>query len=77
MHRACSLTLFLLLLTGCQLPAERLPLRLLPEDGPPLPYAELLTRARGIPSRGWETVRRSRREGGIPPPRRRGSGRSA
>lgn len=31
---------------GCQLPPERLPVRALPEDSPPLPYAELLTRAR-------------------------------
>ncbi|HXG12695.1 MAG TPA: hypothetical protein VNK04_23255 [Gemmataceae bacterium] len=47
MNRAPSLTLTLLLLgAGCQLPAERMPPRLLPEDGPPLPYAELLTRAR-------------------------------
>jgi hypothetical protein len=47
MNRARSLALFLfLLLFGCQLPGERVPLRTLPEDGPPLPYAELLTRAR-------------------------------
>lgn len=46
MHRARYLGFILFLLAGCQLPAERLPLRLLPEDGPPLPYAELLTRAR-------------------------------
>ena len=31
--------------TACQIP-ERPALRPLPEDGPPLPYAELLTRAR-------------------------------
>jgi hypothetical protein len=36
----------LLLLAGCQLPPERVPLQRLPENGPPLPYAELLTRAR-------------------------------
>jgi hypothetical protein len=36
-----------LCLSACQLaPPEREPLRLLPEDRPPLPYAELLTRAR-------------------------------
>jgi hypothetical protein len=47
MNRARSLPLLLvLLLFGCQLPGERVPLRTLPEDGPPLPYAELLTRAR-------------------------------
>src|SRR5262245_23007037 len=38
--------LFLIALTSCQLPAERVPLRPLPEDAPPMPYAELLTRAR-------------------------------
>jgi hypothetical protein len=37
----------LLLLAGCQLPPERVPLTRLPENSPPLPYAELLTRARG------------------------------
>jgi hypothetical protein len=31
---------------GCALPPERLPLQLLPESSPPLPYSELLTRAR-------------------------------
>jgi hypothetical protein len=41
-----ALTLAVLLVAGCQLPADRLPLKPLPEDGPPLPYAELLTRAR-------------------------------
>lgn len=45
MNRAICLGL-LLLVAGCQLPPERLPLRPLPEDSPPLPYAELLTRAR-------------------------------
>src|SRR2546421_10320926 len=33
-------------LSACQVPAERVPLQRLPENGPPLPYAELLTRAR-------------------------------
>jgi hypothetical protein len=37
---------FLLLAAGCQMPPDRLPARVLPEDSPPLPYAELLTRAR-------------------------------
>ena len=46
MSRACLLGLFLLTLVGCTLSAERLPLRLLPDDSPPFPYAELLTRAR-------------------------------
>jgi hypothetical protein len=36
----------LLLAAGCALPQERAPLRPLPEDARPLPYAELLTRAR-------------------------------
>ncbi len=31
---------------GCQLPPERMPVKALPEDSPPLPYPELLTRAR-------------------------------
>jgi hypothetical protein len=35
-----------LALIGCQAPPERVPLQRLPENGPPLPYAELLTRAR-------------------------------
>ena len=38
--------LVLLALAGCQLPAERVSLRPLPDDSPPLPYAELLTRSR-------------------------------
>jgi hypothetical protein len=46
MNRALILGSLLLALPSCVLPAERMPLRLLPEDGPPLPYAELLTRAR-------------------------------
>jgi hypothetical protein len=36
----------LLVLGGCQAPPDRIPLQRLPENGPPLPYAELLTRAR-------------------------------
>jgi hypothetical protein len=36
----------LLVLAGCQLPPERASLNRLPENSPPLPYAELLTRAR-------------------------------
>jgi hypothetical protein len=46
MNRALVLAILFIPLTGCQLPSERTPLRALPEDGPPLPYAELLTRAR-------------------------------
>jgi len=36
----------LLLAVGCAVPPERVALQRLPENGPPLPYAELLTRAR-------------------------------
>jgi hypothetical protein len=36
----------LLALAACQAPPERAALTPLPEDAPPLPYAELLTRAR-------------------------------
>src|SRR5262249_4448772 len=46
MHRTVIPGLCLLALTGCQLPAERVPLRPLPDDAGPIPYAELLTRAR-------------------------------
>jgi hypothetical protein len=38
--------LFIVFVSGCQTAGERLPLKQLPEDSPPLPYAELLTRAR-------------------------------
>jgi hypothetical protein len=34
------------LAAGCVAPGERTPLKMLPDDTPPLPYAELLTRAR-------------------------------
>jgi hypothetical protein len=46
MHRTLLPGLVLLTVFGCQLPAERVPLKPLPAEGPPLPYAELLTRAR-------------------------------
>ncbi|HTU93896.1 MAG TPA: hypothetical protein VMF69_27695 [Gemmataceae bacterium] len=36
----------LVLVLGCAAPAERVPLRPLPENGQVLPYAELLTRVR-------------------------------
>jgi hypothetical protein len=45
MRRTLLFTCLLLIVPACQLP-ERAALRPLPEDGPPLPYAELLTRAR-------------------------------
>jgi hypothetical protein len=38
--------LVIALAAGCVAPGERAPLKLLPDDAPPLPYAELLTRAR-------------------------------
>jgi hypothetical protein len=41
-----ALCLLAVCLAGCVAPGERTPLKLLPEDSPPLPYAELLTRAR-------------------------------
>jgi hypothetical protein len=44
--RRCLFITPLLILLGCQSPAERLPINRLPDDSPPLPYAELLTRAR-------------------------------
>ncbi len=45
MNRLFMSATLALVLAGCQLPPERLP-RQLPDDNPPLPYAELLTRAR-------------------------------
>jgi hypothetical protein len=45
MKRALGL-LFVILAAGCVAPGERTPLKMLPDDSPPLPYAELLTRAR-------------------------------
>ncbi|HVS34932.1 MAG TPA: hypothetical protein VMS17_05080 [Gemmataceae bacterium] len=38
--------LLLLILAACQAPPERAALTPLPDDSPPMPYAELLTRAR-------------------------------
>ena len=46
MKRILLAASLLLPLCACQLPPERTPLPRLPENGPPLPYAELLTRAR-------------------------------
>ena len=46
MYRSLFLGAIVLFLAGCQSPAERLPINRLPDDSPPLPYAELLTRAR-------------------------------
>jgi hypothetical protein len=46
MNRVTSLGLFLLFALGCAAAADRQALRPLPEDGPPTPYADLLSRAR-------------------------------
>jgi len=46
MKRLLLVGCLILSVCGCQLPPERVPLQRLPENGPPLPYAELLTRAR-------------------------------
>lgn len=46
MCRALVVGVFVVVFTGCQLPPERLPVKPLPEDGPPLPYADLVLRAR-------------------------------
>lgn len=45
MRHVASASLFLLLL-GCTLPPERVPLRPLPDDGTPLTYSDLIQRAR-------------------------------
>jgi hypothetical protein len=45
MKQALALASLALVLAGCQLPPERNP-RPLPDDSGPLPYADLLTRAR-------------------------------
>jgi hypothetical protein len=44
--RRVFLVACLLAAGSCQVPPERVPVQRLPENGPPLPYAELLTRAR-------------------------------
>ncbi|HWG47946.1 MAG TPA: hypothetical protein VN688_34605 [Gemmataceae bacterium] len=46
MKRVLLSGMVLLLLAGCQVAPERVPLQPLPETGQALPYAELLTRAR-------------------------------
>ena len=46
MSRIGCISCFLVVVVGCQAPPERVPLRPLPEDSLPLPYSELLTRAR-------------------------------
>jgi hypothetical protein len=54
MRRLLWGALVLVPLSACQLPPERAPLPPLPEDGPPLPYAQLLTRARTQASQATE-----------------------
>jgi hypothetical protein len=46
MIRAFGPAFLLCVALGCVSPSEHVPLRPLPEDAAPLPYAELLTRAR-------------------------------
>jgi hypothetical protein len=46
MSRALLTFLFLLPLAGCATAPERIPMKPLAEDGPPQPYADMVTRAR-------------------------------
>jgi hypothetical protein len=46
MNRLWLQGLLLVLLAGCQLPQEQVPLKPLTDDGPPQPYADLMSRAR-------------------------------
>jgi hypothetical protein len=46
MKRALVLGFLVLVAAGCQLPPERMAVRLLPEDTAPLSYLELVSRAR-------------------------------
>jgi hypothetical protein len=46
MNRARITAVLLFILVGCQLPPERVPLKPLPEDGPPQCYVDLVGRAR-------------------------------
>jgi hypothetical protein len=46
MKRTLCFIILVAVANSCQLPPERVPVRPLPEDVGPLPYAELLTRAR-------------------------------
>lgn len=54
MTRTLLLGLLLLLAVGCRLPPEPVPVRPLPEDAPPLPYSDLLSRARSQASLATE-----------------------
>jgi hypothetical protein len=55
MKRTLLLASLTVLLIGCQLPPERLP-RALPDDSAPLPYAEMLTRARAQARVAYEAL---------------------
>ncbi len=46
MNRALLVGFILLAFSSCQLPPEQMPLKPLPENGPPLPFADLVSRAR-------------------------------
>jgi hypothetical protein len=50
MRRLFFLGWFLVATAGCVVPPERLPLRPLPEDNPPLTYADVVSRARSLAS---------------------------
>jgi hypothetical protein len=46
MNRARITALLFFVLASCQMPPERVPLKPLPEDGPPQSYSDLVNRAR-------------------------------
>jgi hypothetical protein len=46
MNRALRIVFLLSVVAGCQLPPEHLPVPPLPEKGEPIPYADVLLRAR-------------------------------
>jgi hypothetical protein len=46
MSRVLVASFFFLCLLGCALPPEQVAIKPLPENGPPPPYADLITRAR-------------------------------
>src|SRR5436309_173697 len=50
MRRALFPALLLVAAAGCVVPPERLPLRPLPEDGPPLVYTDAVARTRSLAS---------------------------
>ena len=48
MNRALILIFGLVVVSGCAAPPERVPLMPLPDDGQPLPYADMLQRTRSL-----------------------------